>query len=95
MDRKHKLSAALAALMMAAGIDAASAIESPADAIAAAQQRIESTASIVDLQTELEMLRATDPDSPILAMLMSRIVELSQPPSRREDRLAFDVNAPY
>ena len=95
MDRKHKLAAALSALMMAAGIDAASAIESPADTIAAAQERIENMASLTDLQAELEVLREIDPNHPLLALLMSRIVEVSQPLSQTENLMAFDISAPY
>lgn len=94
MDRKTGLAAALAAIVLAAGIESASAIE-VVTAFEPERQRIETSTSIADLQLELDQLRAADPNHPLIAFLMGRIIALSQPDALRVASLSFDLMAPY
>jgi hypothetical protein len=95
MDRKLGLSAALAALVLAAGIESVAALETACAGVYADQQRIEATVSVADLRSELELLRATDPNSPLICLLLSRIIALADIPMDLQSIATQRVLAPY
>lgn len=92
MDNKSGLAAALAALMLAAGMDSAAAVgRLPAPDLG----RIESSASIPSLRTELDALRSADPENPAIGMIIRRIVVLSNATSTVVGVNNQDVSGPY
>ena len=50
---------------------------------------------MADLKSELELLRATDPNSPLICLLLSRIIALADIPKDLQSMATQRVLAPY
>lgn len=77
MEKKHGVSAALAAIILAAGISASTAEENCC-ALDRQVQAISSLTSVEAMEHELAGLRATDPASPLVSVMISRMMQTSQ-----------------
>jgi len=77
MEKKQGVSAALAAIILAAGINASTAGETCC-ALDRQVQAISSLNSVEAMERELAGLRATDPASPLISVLISQMTQTSQ-----------------